>query len=233
MTITIYGDLRTGVFAVEAALAEAGADYAFERISLRDQAQKSPAFLAINPAGKVPALRWADGTLLTELVAILLAIAERFPQAALLPPPASDARAQAFAGSLSWRARSIRWWRSPIIPNGLCRLASPRRRCAKPCVRASAKTCCWWRPRLRGRGARGRVFARRHLRRDVHPLDRRYRQGVAAEGHLPKLIAAGVACRSARASRRYGSGISQTISPSELSFGKRAKLFRARCLFRR
>jgi glutathione S-transferase len=95
MTITIYGDLRTGVFAVEAALAEAGADYAFERISLRDRAQKSPAFLAINPAGKVPALRWADGTLLTESVAILLAIAERFPQAALLPPPASDARAQA------------------------------------------------------------------------------------------------------------------------------------------
>jgi glutathione S-transferase len=95
VTYTIYGDLRTGVFSSEAALAEAGAEYTFERISFRANAQKAPAFLAINPSGKVPALRLPDGAIVTESVAILLTIAERFPDAHLLPKDI-DARAQAY-----------------------------------------------------------------------------------------------------------------------------------------
>jgi GST-like protein len=96
MTYTIYGDRRTGAFSSEAALAEAGAEYVFERIRFRDHAQRTPEFRAINPSGKVPALRLPDGTILTESIAILLAIAERFPAAALLPPIASWPRAQAY-----------------------------------------------------------------------------------------------------------------------------------------
>jgi GST-like protein len=96
MTYTIYGDLRTGVFSSEAALAEAGADYSFERISIEKLEQKAPAFLAINPSGKMPALRLPDGTVITESLAILLTIADRFPQSTLLPKPGSVARANAY-----------------------------------------------------------------------------------------------------------------------------------------
>jgi GST-like protein len=100
MTWTIYGDYGTGAFCCEAALAEAGADYVFEQISLRDDVQRQPAFRAINPSGKVPALRLPDGAILTESVAILLTIADHFPAAGLLPPSRSAAHAQA----LRWLA---------------------------------------------------------------------------------------------------------------------------------
>lgn len=100
MTWTIYGDFGTGAFCCEAALAEAGADYVFEQISLRDDAQRAPAFRAVNPSGKVPALRLPDGAIVTESVAILLTVADHFPDSGLLPPCRSAARAQA----LRWLA---------------------------------------------------------------------------------------------------------------------------------
>jgi GST-like protein len=96
MGYTIYGDLRSGVFSSEAALAEAAADYSFERVSLEKNEQKKPEFLAINPSGKMPALRLPDGTIVTESLAILLTIADRFPASPLLPRPESAARANAF-----------------------------------------------------------------------------------------------------------------------------------------
>jgi GST-like protein len=96
VTYTIYGDLRSGAFSAEAALAEAGAAYTFERISLRTNEQKAPAFLALNPAGKVPALRLPEGHIVTESAAILLVVADRFPAAGLLPPSGSVARADAY-----------------------------------------------------------------------------------------------------------------------------------------
>jgi len=95
MAYTIYGDLGTGAFSSEASLAEAGADYAFERISIKENDQKKPAFLAINPSGKMPALKLPDGEIVTESLAILLTVADRFPRAELLPASGSDARAEA------------------------------------------------------------------------------------------------------------------------------------------
>jgi GST-like protein len=96
MTYTIYGDLRTGVFSSEAALAEAGAPCVLEKISLDAHEQKSAPFLAINPSGKVPALKLPEGEIVTESLAILLAIADRFPKAKLLPEAGSVARAQTY-----------------------------------------------------------------------------------------------------------------------------------------
>ncbi|HEU4549056.1 MAG TPA: glutathione S-transferase family protein [Rhizomicrobium sp.] len=93
---TLYGDLGSGAFSAEAALAEAGAPYAFELVSLEKNEQKQPAFLAINPSGKMPALRLAEGVVVTESAAILLTIADHFPQARLMPPLGSPARAQAY-----------------------------------------------------------------------------------------------------------------------------------------
>lgn len=96
MSYTLYGDLGSGAFSAEAALAEAGAPYSFALVSLERNEQKAPAFLAINPSGKVPALRLPEGEVITESAAILLTLADHFPQSGLLPPGASNERAKAY-----------------------------------------------------------------------------------------------------------------------------------------
>src|SRR5215212_2210921 len=49
-------------------------------------AMKSPAYLSVNPMGKVPAIRHGD-TVVTETAAICAYLADAFPQAGLAPPP--------------------------------------------------------------------------------------------------------------------------------------------------
>jgi len=53
---------------------------------------KAPAYLAINPMGKVPALRHGD-VVVTEAAAICAYLADVFPQAGLAPPPGDHLRA--------------------------------------------------------------------------------------------------------------------------------------------
>ena len=53
---------------------------------------KAPAYLAINPMGKVPALRHGD-VVVTEAAAICAYLADAFPQAGLAPPPGGRRRA--------------------------------------------------------------------------------------------------------------------------------------------
>jgi GST-like protein len=96
MSYVLYGDQGSGAFCAEAALTEAQADYRFEPVSLDKNEQRSEAYLAINPTGKIPALKLPAGEIVTESAAILLALAERHPEAQLLPPPASADRADAY-----------------------------------------------------------------------------------------------------------------------------------------
>jgi glutathione S-transferase len=53
---------------------------------------KSPPYLAINPMGKVPALRHGDAVV-TETAAICAYLADAFPAARLAPPPGHKLRA--------------------------------------------------------------------------------------------------------------------------------------------
>jgi GST-like protein len=96
MTYILYGDRRSGAFSVECALAEAGAPYEFKTISLDRNEQRSPEFLAINPSGKMPALKLPTGEVATESAGLLLTVADRHPDAGLLPPAGSPERAQCF-----------------------------------------------------------------------------------------------------------------------------------------
>ena len=78
------------------ALEEAGAEYEAVRTSLREKANLTPEYLALNPKGRVPALVTDQGVL-TENVAILAWVAQAFPQAKLAPTDPWDfAQAQAF-----------------------------------------------------------------------------------------------------------------------------------------
>jgi glutathione S-transferase len=71
-------------------LEEIGQPYRTEIIEF-GPAMKSPEYLAINPMGKVPAIRHGD-TIVTETGAICAYLADAFPQAGLAPEPGSRER---------------------------------------------------------------------------------------------------------------------------------------------
>ena len=73
-------------------LKECGAQYDVKLIPF-GEAMKSADYLAINPMGKVPALK-ADGTVLTETAAIITFLAEQFPDKHLIPAADSLARGE-------------------------------------------------------------------------------------------------------------------------------------------
>lgn len=53
-------------------------------VDLAQRAQQAPAYRAVNPKGKVPALLRPDGTVLTEFPAIAFWLARQFPAAGLI-----------------------------------------------------------------------------------------------------------------------------------------------------
>lgn len=85
--IVIYTSPRACSTACHLALEESGIDYAFELVRIRRGENRLPAYLEINPAGKVPALKTGEGVL-TETPAILLRIADLArPGKTLVPAP--------------------------------------------------------------------------------------------------------------------------------------------------
>ena len=65
-------------------LEELGAPYKLHLLNMKAGKQRQPAYLAINPMGKVPAVTHGDA-LVTEQVAVFLYLADLFPQAGLAP----------------------------------------------------------------------------------------------------------------------------------------------------
>lgn len=65
-------------------LEELGAPHVLHALDMKAGEQRDPAYLAVNPMGKVPAVRH-DGQLVTEQVAVYLYLADLFPQAGLAP----------------------------------------------------------------------------------------------------------------------------------------------------
>ena len=72
-------------------LEEVGQPYRTEILDFATT-MKAPAYLAINPMGKVPALRHGDAVV-TETAAICAYLADAFPQTGLAPPPGDRLRA--------------------------------------------------------------------------------------------------------------------------------------------
>jgi glutathione S-transferase len=71
-------------------LEEVGQPYRTEVLDYATS-MKAPAYLAINPMGKVPALRHGD-VVVTETAAICAYLADTFPEAKLAPPPSDRKR---------------------------------------------------------------------------------------------------------------------------------------------
>ena len=82
--LTLYYSPGACSMASHIALEESGAPYEPKLTSTAKGEHRTPEYLAINPRGKVPALR-VGSDVLTENVAILTYVAKRFPEARLLP----------------------------------------------------------------------------------------------------------------------------------------------------
>ncbi|MFV0296259.1 MAG: glutathione S-transferase family protein [Hyphomicrobiaceae bacterium] len=94
--ITLYFSPGTSSFATHIALNEAGAKFEAKPVLLSKKEQQQPAYLAINPEGKVPALG-IDGRVLTEVAGTLYYIARKYPEAGLFPAGDIEAEAHVIA----------------------------------------------------------------------------------------------------------------------------------------
>ena len=89
--ITLFHSPRSRSTAVLALLEELGAEHVLTVLDQQQGEHLAPAFRAVNPLGKVPALQ--DGSaVVTETVAIFLHLADLYPAAGLAPAPTGPLR---------------------------------------------------------------------------------------------------------------------------------------------
>jgi glutathione S-transferase len=113
---------QTCALASHIVLEEAGAEYTTTRVDFAKEEQRKPAYLEVNPKGRVPALV-TDHGILTETPAILAYVAQTHPKAELAPfdDAFAFARVQSFNSYLcstvhvahAHRMRGYRWVDDP------------------------------------------------------------------------------------------------------------------------
>ena len=94
--LTLYFAPGSSSMAPHIALHEIGAPFEPRPLSFHAKETRTPEFLALNPAGKVPVLL-VDGRPITEVLAILTYLARAFPEAGLLPDGGLVGEAEALA----------------------------------------------------------------------------------------------------------------------------------------
>lgn len=104
MSLKLYYASGACSFVPHAALELAGATFEPAAIKLHRGEHKAPEYLAINPRAQVPVLV-DDGEVITQIVAILLHLDAKFPQAHLLPA-AGVARSRALQ-TLAWMNNTV------------------------------------------------------------------------------------------------------------------------------
>ncbi len=83
--VTFFHAPHTRSGATRALFEELGVDYELHVLDFKAGEQRQPAYLAVNPMGKVPAIRHGDA-LITEQPAVFLYLADLYPAAGLAPP---------------------------------------------------------------------------------------------------------------------------------------------------
>ena len=142
MTYRLYWSRGSGAFPAAVVLDAAGQRWESVELSLAKDEQHRAEYLAINPMGQVPALVLPDGQVMTESAAIAWYLADRHPEARLLPPR-DDAR----------RATLLRWqvFGAAALYEDEVRYYYPDRYTADPAGTAGVKEA--------GKAAFGRHFA--------------------------------------------------------------------------
>jgi glutathione S-transferase len=89
----LYYSPGSSSMAPHIALREAGLGFELERVSLKTKKTASDTdYLRVNAKGYVPTLQFEDGTVLTEIPAILLWIGDQVPEKRLAPSPGTMER---------------------------------------------------------------------------------------------------------------------------------------------
>jgi glutathione S-transferase len=89
---TLYYSPGAASMVVHLALLEAGVPHELKLVDIEAGAQRDPAYLALNPHGRIPTLV-IDGQPLSESAALLMLLAERHPESPLAPLPGTPERA--------------------------------------------------------------------------------------------------------------------------------------------
>jgi glutathione S-transferase len=95
---TLYWSSNSAALAPQICLEEAGAEYETRLVPINEVPQKDPGYLKLNPAGKVPTLVVDDVQVIYESAAICLYLADRHPDARLMPKSGDPA----LGGALQW-----------------------------------------------------------------------------------------------------------------------------------
>jgi len=105
MRTTLYGSTSTASLVVHWLLIELGIEHELVLLDFETREHKSAGYLALNPAGRVPTLL-IDDQVLTEAAAIALYLADRHPQAGLLPAVGTPERGEAYRW-MFWCANTV------------------------------------------------------------------------------------------------------------------------------
>lgn len=108
----LYWSPRSRSFSGLWLMEETGQPYERVLTDISTGAQKTPEFLAVNPMGKVPALKDGDISI-AEASAICAYVAERYPDAKLAPPIGDPRRGK----YLQWLFFAPSWHRTRIDPD--------------------------------------------------------------------------------------------------------------------
>lgn len=122
--LTLYHCPHSRSTGVLTLLEELHAPYELHVMNMKKGENREAAYLAINPMGKVPAIRHGDA-IVTEQVAIYLYLADLFPQAGLAPPLGDPLRGpylrwMAFYGSCFEPAIVDQWMKNKPADKTAC-----------------------------------------------------------------------------------------------------------------
>jgi len=101
-------------------LEELGAPYELRVLNMQAGEQRQPAFLAVNPMGKVPAILHGD-VLVTEQIAVMLYLGDLFPGAGLTPVIADRRR----GSYLRWMAFYAGCFEPAVVDRAMKREPAP------------------------------------------------------------------------------------------------------------
>lgn len=121
--ITVYGYPQTRTTRVTWMLEELGLEYQFKLVDLMKGEGRSESYLAINPAGKVPALS-DDDLILTESAAMLSYLGDKYGSSPLIPTPGSAERGT----HDQWLCFAIAELEQPLWTIGKHKFALPKER---------------------------------------------------------------------------------------------------------
>lgn len=88
----LYWRYDSGAYAPNALLELSGARFERVHVDSRKGETRRAEYLALNPLAQIPTLVLPDGTVMTESAAMILHLAETFPEAGLAPAPGAAER---------------------------------------------------------------------------------------------------------------------------------------------